>query len=455
MPEMTASPAYGALTPSTERRCVVLDTSVLIADPEAPLNFPGSDVVIPLTVVEELDGLKARSDEVGATARAALRFLEDRRLSAGGTLAGGTPLSEDSSLRIEVNGIQRHLLVEHGLDADKPDNRIIGAALGLASRFPVTIVSNDAALRVKAAHMGLQADEHAQPLPPGDNCGWVTLEVSHQVLQDVYDRRRLLRTELPQEVAAALPPGHAFAVLKCGSSSALARLRPDSIEALAQQAPTPWGLRPRSKEQRFALELLLDPAVPVVALDGPAGTGKSLLAIAAGLELAVEQSAFDRLSVFKPLVPVGREEVGFLPGDLSEKVQPYFAAFYDAVTALTERRSVRDAEKVVTELLATRKLSLEPVTFLRGRSLASSFLVVDEATNLERPVLKTLLTRVSEGTKIVFTGDVSQIDNPFASERNNALSALIAAFSGQSCFGHVRLVNCERSAVASLAADLL
>lgn len=455
MHDTTTSPAKSLTQGTQDRTMVVLDTSVLIADPAAITAFPRCDVVIPLTVVEELDGLKARSDEVGALARATLRGLEEHRARSGGTLAGSVPVGEDATLRIEINGVQRHLLSEHGLDADKADNRIIGAALGLTGAGPVTVVSNDAAFRVKAAHLGLTAVEHA-PLSAGHTGpGWVTVETGSDVIDELFARRHLSRLDLDDSVARQLPEGNAFAVFKSGSGSALARLRSESIEALPQQSPSPWGLRPRSKEQRFALELLLDPTVPVVALDGPAGTGKSLLAIAAGLELAVEQGSFDRLSVFKPLVPVGREEVGFLPGDLSEKVQPYFAAFFDSVTALTERRSVRDAEKVVAGLLASGKLTLEPVTFLRGRSLASSFLIVDEATNLERPVLKTLLTRVSEGTKIVFTGDVSQIDNPFASERNNALSALIAAFTGQDCFGHVRLVNCERSPVASLAAGLL
>lgn len=449
---VTASPDTDTTPPRTK---VVLDTSVLIADPDAVSGFVDSDVVLPLTVVEELDGLKARTDEVGVLARTALRGLEERRAHAGGTLAGSVSVGDNSTLRIEINGIQRHLLTEHGLDPGKPDNRIIGAALGLAGSGPVTVVSNDAALRVKAAHLGLTAVEHAPAANEPSGPGWVTVETGQDLIDDLFTRRHLSRDDLDPDIAAALPPGNAFAVFKSGSGSALARLRSQLVEALPQQSPSPWGLRPRSKEQRFALELLLDPTVPVVALDGPAGTGKSLLAIAAGLELAVEQGSFDRLSVFKPLVPVGREEVGFLPGDLSEKVQPYFAAFFDSVTALTDRRSVRDAEKVVTGLLAAGKLSLEPVTFLRGRSLASSFLIVDEATNLERPVLKTLLTRVSEGTKIVFTGDVSQIDNPFASERNNALSALISAFTGQDIFGHVRLVNCERSAVASLAAGLL
>jgi PhoH-like ATPase len=244
-------------------------------------------------------------------------------------------------------------------------------------------------------------------------------------------------------------------VLRSGSQSALVRRVGPDITLLPAAPREAWGLRPRSKEQRFALDLLLDPEVSIVALDGPAGTGKSLLAIAAALEQVVETPLYQRVSVFRPLVPVGREDIGYLPGDLATKTQPYFAAIFDAVTALTERRSMRDAEQVIEQLLQAGQLTMEPITFLRGRSLASSFIIVDEATNLERAILKTLLTRVSDGTKIVFTGDVSQIDNPFASASNNALTGLISAFEGQRCFGHVRLTACERSEVASLAATLL
>lgn len=453
---MTVSVAQSSASPKALARLqVVLDTSALIADPEALEAFPGCDVVVPLTVVEELDGLKSRSDEVGWLARSALRALEAVRVRAGGTLTGAVPVGSDSNVRVEINGIQRHLLVEHGLDPEKADNRIIGAALGLRGIGPVRVVSNDAAFRLKAAHLGVEAVEHqpctADPVGPG----WVQLEVTGDVIDMAYRQRTFARSALSDGVAAAIPQGNGFAVLRAGSSSVLLRAHGSALSVLNPTAPVTWGLKPRNAAQRFALELLLDPNVPVVALDGPAGCGKSLLAIAAGLELTVERNAFERLSVFKPLVPVGREEVGFLPGDLREKTGPYFAAFYDSVTVLTERRSAIDAEKVVESLVAQGQLTMEPVTFLRGRSIASSFIVVDEATNLERPVLKTLLTRVSEGTKIVFTGDVSQIDHPFASEHNNALSALIEAFAGHDLFGHIRLTSCERSEVASLAADLL
>lgn len=434
------------------RPVVVLDTSVLVADPECIRAFPGSDVVVPLTVIEELDGLKSRSDEVGWLARAALRTIEGQRVAAGGSLADGFALPGGGVLRVEVNGIQKHLLREHGLDVEQHDNRIIGAALGQATMRRVTVVSNDAAFRIKAAHLGLDAVEHVPAQPDDVGPGWRTIETLHERIDCLYAAGSVAADAI--EAATDLPP-NGFAVLRSGSQSALVRRQADELVLLPSSPREAWGLRPRSKEQRFALDLLVDPAVSIVALDGPAGTGKSLLAIAAGLEQVVETGTYQRLSVFRPLVPVGREDIGFLPGDLATKTQPYFSAIFDAVTALTERRSMRDAERVIEQLLQSGQLTMEPITFLRGRSLANTFIVVDEATNLERAILKTLLTRVSEGTKIVFTGDVSQIDNPFASTSNNALTALISAFSGQECFGHVRLTACERSNVASLAATLL
>jgi PhoH-like ATPase len=229
----------------------------------------------------------------------------------------------------------------------------------------------------------------------------------------------------------------------------------DDLNLLSTNAPEAWGLRARSKEQRVALELLLDPEVTVVALDGRAGTGKTVMAIAAGLEQVVEQRRYERLAVYRPLVPVGRADVGFLPGGLDEKLDPWMSAIHDSIVALTDHRSSSDARRLIDDFIARGQLSLESVTFLRGRSLHRQIVVVDEAQNLEPTTLKTILTRIGDGTKVIFTGDTSQIDAPYMGESNNALAVLIHAFSDQECFGHVTLAACERSEVASLAAELL
>ena len=439
------------------RSRMVLDTSVLIGDPGCFGGFGDVDVVIPLTVIEELDGLKSRPDDVGRAARTALRTIEEMRVRAGGTLARPVALGEHDgagTLQIEINGVQKHLLIEHGLDPNVPDNRIIGAALGQAQLAPTTMVSNDAGLRIKAAHLGVSAAEH---VPVGRAAetramGWTTIEASADAVDTLYAAGAVAVASLP---ASQTVRENGFAVVRAGSQSALARRRDDELVLLGHAAPEAWGLRARSKEQRFALELLLDPEVSVVALDGRAGTGKTVMAIAAGLEQVVEARAYEKLAIYRPLVPVGRADVGFLPGGLDEKLDPWMSAIHDAIVALTDQRSSRDARTLIDELTTRNQLSLESVTFLRGRSLHRQMVIVDEAQNLEPTTLKTILTRIGEGTKVVFTGDTSQIDAPYLGESNNALAVLIHAFGGQSCFGHVTLSACERSEVASLAAELL
>jgi PhoH-like ATPase len=436
---------------------MVLDTSVLISDPDAIWAFPSADTVIPLVVVEELDQQKSRLDDVGRAARAVIRSIEELRTANGGDIRTAVALPTGGTLRIETNGLHLNEIREHGLDPAKNDNRILAASLGQAAHGRTVVVSNDAALRIKAAQLGLEAIEHqrlrgrsALERP----VGWTTVEVGRSTIDLLYacatgvsveeldqPDADLLRDELTER----------YAVLRAGSQSALVRHHDGELEPL-QRVPEPWGLRPRSKEQQFALDLLLDPQVRVVALDGMAGTGKTILALAAGLEQVMESGLYDKLAVYRPVVPVGKAELGFLPGTLDEKLNPWMIAVHDALVALTERRSHADARAVLDELTERDKLSLEAVTYLRGRSLQGTYVLVDEAQNLEPTTLKTILTRVGEGTKVVFTGDTSQIDAPYLSEHNNAVSVLIGAFDGERCFGHVRLSHCERSEVASLAA---
>jgi PhoH-like ATPase len=442
--------------PSTEaatRTRVVLDTSVLISDPEAVTAFPDADAVIPLVVVEELDQHKTRMDDVGRAARAVLRSIEELRVANGGDIREAVAVPGGGTVRIETNGLHVAEVAAHGLDTAKADNRILAAALGQAVSAPVTVVSNDAALRIKAAQLGLRAIEHhrRRARSGARPAGWSTVEVAPEVVDAVFDGG--VDVDDVDAVDAVMGPDR-YAVLRAGSQSALVRRRDRRLTPLLR-VPEAWGLRPRSKEQQFALDLLLDPEIGVVALDGVAGTGKTVLALAAGLEQVMEQETYDKVAVYRPVVPVGKAELGFLPGTLDEKLHPWMTAVTDALVALTERRSHADARAILDELTSREKLSLETVTFLRGRSLQGTFVLVDEAQNLEPTTLKTILTRVGEGTKVVFTGDTSQIDAPYLSEHNNAVSVLIDAFAGERCFGHVRLAHCERSEVASLAADRL
>jgi PhoH-like ATPase len=316
-------------------------------------------------------------------------------------------------------------------------------------------LSNDAALRIKAAHLGVMAAPH-EPARSSRNeppIGWTIVDTGYEVIDCLYAGGRVAIDVIDAD--GTIVSENQFAVLRCGSQSALIRrVGPDAV-LLPHATPEPWGLRPRNKEQRFALELLLDPDVAVVALDGRAGTGKTILAIAAALEQVVEQQHYERVAVYRPLVPVGRADVGFLPGGLEEKLDPWMSAIHDAIVALTDRTSSHDARRLIDELTSRGQLSLESVTFLRGRSLHRQIVVIDEAQNLEPTTLRTILTRIGDGTKVIFTGDTSQIDAPYLGETNNALAVLTSAFGGQTCFGHITLTSCERSSVASLAAELL
>ena len=457
MSELLADQArLGASEPPTATR-MVLDTSVLISDPDSITAFPEADTVIPLVVVEELDQHKTRMDDVGRAARAVIRAIEDLRTANDGDIRQPVRLANGGTLRIETNGLHLNEIREHGLDPTKNDNRILAACLGQAVHGRTIVVSNDAALRIKAAQLGLEAMEHhrlrgrtAFERP----AGWATIEVTAATIDALYAQHTGIGVDEldPRDVDSLRELlVDRYAVLRAGSQSALVRHVDGELEPL-QRVPEPWGLRPRSKEQQFALDLLLDPDVRVVALDGMAGTGKTILALAAGLEQVMESSLYDKVAVYRPVVPVGKAELGYLPGTLDEKLNPWMTAVHDALVALTERRSHADARAMLDELTEREKLTMEAVTYLRGRSLLGTYVLVDEAQNLEPTTLKTILTRVGEGTKVVFTGDTSQIDAPYLSEHNNAVSVLIDAFEGERCFGHIRLAHCERSEVASLAA---
>ena len=446
---------------------VILDTSALVSDPDAPRGYPGSDIVIPLTVIEELDSLKTRSDEPGAAARQALRTIETLRQEAGGRI-DDTPaeLPGGGTLRVEINHRNDDLLRRSGLSLDKADNRILATALGQRDKHQgrtVVLVSHDTALRVKAASFDLVAEERTPRVTAeAPDPGWRTLEVGAEVVDDLHTDGavgldRVAATRRDDGTAPLL--ANSFLVLQAGSQSALARVVGTTAVKLRSQAPQAWGLQPRSKEQRFALELLFDPSVQVIGLTGPSGTGKTLLAIAAGLDQVAGQgsrgSGYSTLGVYRPVVGVGRTSLGMLPGSLEEKLGPWTVPVTDALAALQPGTARREVEMRRDMLVNKGQLEFGSIEHVRGRSIAESWLLIDEAQNLEVSTAKALLTRVGRDSKIIFTGDPTQIDSPWLSQTNNGLAAMVAAFAGQEQFGHVTLTQGERSPVAEMAATLM
>jgi PhoH-like ATPase len=443
------------------RPLYVLDTSALVADPHAPWAFPGCDVLAPLTAVEELDSLKSRSDGAGVAAQEALRAIESLRTDTGPQHLKDVDTLNGSTFTVEPNGLHLEAVREAGLNTQKAENRILAAALGQQRNGrDVTVVSNDAAMRIKATLLGLATMEHhpvsaAAETPPG----WCTWEVAGEVIDALYETGSVagadILADLPDTSTADEPTPGEFLILRAGqSASVIARLHHDGLVRRVRDVAPVWDLKPRSKEQRMALSLLLDPDVEVVALEGSAGTGKTILALAAGLEQVMEQNKFTRVAVFRPVVSVGHADLGFLPGTIEEKLDPWFAAILDTLTALSNADEAT-AKRTLDELLRTRRLTQEAIGHLRGRTLVNTFVLVDEAQNLDPLTLRTLLTRLGQGSKIVFTGDCSQIDATYLTKRSNALAVLRDRFRGQECYGGLRLTTVERSHVAELASKLL
>jgi PhoH-like ATPase len=430
----------------------VLDTCVLLADPQSPLRFDEHNVVLPLVVIEELDRKKTRLDEVGANARAAIRLIEELGASRDGGLRDPVRLPGGGSLRIELNGITSERLPA-ALDPQTPDHRILATCLNLVDSTPPVLVTKDAALRIKGAQLGVAVQDYRADTVAVEQLHSGLIE--HATDGDVIDR---LFDEGKVELEGLEAGVNEFLVLRSGTSrSALARVIQSEPTVVVERVPThvrAFGVDPKNVRQTVALHQLLDPDIPAVSVMGMAGTGKTFLALAAALEQVLEQGRYRRVSVYRPLVAVGRQEVGYLPGDLNDKLAPWMAAVHDNLYALFSDAGVDGARNAIDELIDRGELEMAAVTYLRGRSITGEFVIIDEAQNLELPTLKVILTRMSRDSKVVFCGDLSQVDNPYISPFGG-MAALIEKFKGSPLFGHITLERSVRSPLAEMAATVL
>jgi PhoH-like ATPase len=423
----------------------VLDTSVLLSDPGALCRFGGHEVVLPLVVIGELEG-KRHHPELGWFARQTLRTLDELRIKHG-RLDSGVPVNgEGGTLHVELNHSDLSLLPA-GFRVESNDSRILAVALNLANEGrDVTLVSKDMPLRVKAAAVGLPADEYQ--VHPAVDSGWTgmaELDVSTEIVDSLYTEDRVaLDGEL---LLIADLPCHTGLVLHSARGSALARITPEKELRLVRGDREAFGLHGRSAEQRIALDLLLDPEVGIVSLGGRAGTGKSALALCAGLEAVMERRAHKKVVVFRPLYAVGGQELGYLPGSENEKMAPWAQAVFDTLGALVSK-------DVLDEVLDRGMVEVLPLTHIRGRSLHDAFVIVDEAQSLERNVLLTVLSRIGQGSRVVLTHDVAQRDN-LRVGRHDGVAAVIEALRGHPLFAHVTLTRSERSPIAALVTEML
>lgn len=434
-----SSPAAAGRTKQTQLT-YVLDTSVLLSDPRALFRFAEHDVVLPVIVISELE--KKRHDpEIGYFARQALRLLDDLR-EKHGRLDFPIPIGDGGSLRVELNHSNQTVLPS-GMQLGDNDSRILAVALNLAhDGLEVTIVSKDMPMRVKAASIGLAAEEYRAEQVV--DSGWTGVEeifVDEQDMLDLYDAERM------QSPLVAGMPVNTGLVLQSNRGSALGRVTGDEEVSLIRGDRDLFGLHGHSAQQRIAIDLLLDPAVGIVSLGGRAGTGKSALALCAGLEAVLEHRQHQKIMVFRPLYAVGGQELGYLPGDSAEKMNPWAEAVFDTLGSVV-------SQNVLDEVHARGLLEVLPLTHIRGRSLHDAFVIVDEAQSLERNVLLTVLSRIGRNSRVVLTHDVAQRDN-LRVGRHDGVASVIESLKGHSLFGHVTLTRSERSEIAALVTQLL
>lgn len=440
------------------QKVYVLDSSVLLHDPNAIFRFQESDVVIPFVVLEEIESKKRLMENVGRAAREAIRHLD--RLRGVGQLSQGILLPNGGRVRIELNHYSNDVLPLNS-DMALADNRILAVSLSLSREEsrPVILVTKDIAMRVKGDALGILTDDYHNDkvvLPP------IMDEIIVLPLEDAEVDEFYKSKYVPLRVPL-LPNRCVKAILSDDSVLPLVS-SPNGEKLVYHMGPShaSWEIRPKNTEQSWALEMLNNPEIKLVNLMGPAGTGKTLLALASGLEQTVHEELYIRMLCARPIVPFG-QDIGFLPGEKDQKVRPYMQPIYDNLEYLLRPRREKERERggesmvdsAIDLLIKKRQLEIEVLTYIRGRSIPNQFIIIDEAQNLSAHEVKTIITRAGEGTKIVLCGDPNQIDHPYLDKESNGLAYVAARLNGQSFYGQVRLVRGERSELATRTAKLL
>lgn len=439
------------------RKAFILDTNVLLFDPQALFKFGNNDVIIPIVVVEEIDRFKREMSENGRHARMFSRFVDELR--ADGELSKGVKLPNGGTLAVEL-GSHQPLPME--LQMDKADNRILALAISLKKdqpKRPVVFVTKDVNLRIKADALGIAAEDYEESSvePEQLYSGVTTVSVDASKVDEFYQQKRLVHKEGVQ----GFRPNQ-YVIIKDSANpnhTAMGRYSKelDCIVPVFKPVEGLWGIFPKNAEQAFAIDALLNDDIKLVSLVGKAGTGKTLLAIAAGLVKTVDESVYSRLLVSRPVFPLGKD-IGFLPGDIEEKLNPWMQPIYDNIDFLfgaTGSKGRRGAGKGCQELMNQGLLQIEPLTYIRGRSIPQQYLIVDESQNLTPHEIKTIITRAGDNTKIVLTGDSMQIDNPYVDSANNGLVYTVERFKDESIAAHITLTKGERSKLSELASNLL
>ncbi len=444
------------------QKTFVLDTNVLLYDPDSLFVFADNKVVIPMTVIEELDMMKRRNDELGRNSRLVSRKLD--MLRSMGNLVEGVKLNNGGIIKIELDWDKE---LPKGFVEDKADHRILSVALKLKKEGErVIFITKDINLRIKAEVLGLitQDYERAKVCVETIYSGFREFEVSKELIDKIFRLEKILLDELVKEINLTEELYYnEFLILKFDKSqSALCRIKKGDfgkkeIVRIPSHEISVFNIKPLNVQQRFAIELLLDDKINLVTLLGVAGAGKTLLALACGLHKVIEEKAFRRLLISRPVVPMGRD-IGYLPGTKEEKLSSWMGAIYDNLDFLVGRMYKYDTEKLQSTMeyyFESGLIEVEALTYLRGRSLPNQFFIIDDAQNLTPHEIKTIVSRAGEGSKIVLTGDPHQIDNPYLDDSSNGLVYLIDRFKGQEIFGHITFSKTERSQLAALAAELL